>query len=129
LVGRQEGHPACKNMGDGGGGHWLVRMEWHPPGWSVCLPLLSSLALLSPEILFWHRSPGWSRKKGRETVVVWYEISRQPLNGFAPNSHRRRVWFVARKIMEVKVKGQESRSLGTKTAFFGPFGGLRAVYV
>ena len=27
-------------MGDGGGGHWLVRMEWHPAGWSVCLPLL-----------------------------------------------------------------------------------------
>jgi len=24
---------------DGGGGHWLVRMEWHPTGWSVCLPL------------------------------------------------------------------------------------------
>jgi len=20
--------------------HWLVRMEWHPAGWSVCLPLL-----------------------------------------------------------------------------------------
>jgi len=27
LVGRQEGHPACKKMGDGGGGHWLVRLE------------------------------------------------------------------------------------------------------
>jgi len=28
LVGRQEGHPACKKYGeDGGGGHWLVRME------------------------------------------------------------------------------------------------------
>jgi len=27
-------------MGDGEGGHWLVRMEWHPAGWSVCLPLL-----------------------------------------------------------------------------------------
>jgi len=40
FVGRQEGHLACKNMGDGGGGHWLVRMEWRPAGWSVCLPLL-----------------------------------------------------------------------------------------
>ena len=29
----------------------------------------------------------------------------------------------------VKVKGQRSRSPGTKTAFFGPFGSLRAVYV
>jgi len=27
-------------MGDGGGGHCLVRMEWRPAGWSVCLPLL-----------------------------------------------------------------------------------------
>jgi len=27
-------------MGDGEGGHWLVRMEWCPAGWSVCLPLL-----------------------------------------------------------------------------------------
>jgi len=40
LVGRQEGHPACKKWGHGGGGHWLVRMEWHPAGCSVCLPLL-----------------------------------------------------------------------------------------
>ena len=40
LVGRQERHPAWKKCGDGGGGHWLVRMEWCPAGWSVCLPLL-----------------------------------------------------------------------------------------
>jgi len=40
LVGRQEGHLACKKWGNGGGGHWLVRMEWRPAGWSVCLPLL-----------------------------------------------------------------------------------------
>jgi len=40
LVGRQEGHLACKKWGDGGGGHWLVQMEWCPEGWSVRLPLL-----------------------------------------------------------------------------------------
>jgi len=41
LVRWQEGHPARKKYGgDGGGGHWLVRMEWCPAGWSVCLPLL-----------------------------------------------------------------------------------------
>jgi len=28
-------------MGDGGGGHWLVWMDWRPAGWSVCLPLLT----------------------------------------------------------------------------------------
>jgi len=27
-------------VGDGGGGHWLVRMEWRLAGWSVYLPLL-----------------------------------------------------------------------------------------
>jgi len=40
LAGWQEGHPACKTWADGAGGHWLVRMEWCPAGWSVCLPLL-----------------------------------------------------------------------------------------
>jgi len=40
LVRLQEGHPACKKWGDGGGGHWLVRVEWRPAGWSLCLPLL-----------------------------------------------------------------------------------------
>ena len=28
------------HVGDGGGGQWLVWMEWRPAGWSVCLPLL-----------------------------------------------------------------------------------------
>jgi len=27
-------------MGNGGGEHGLVRMEWRPSGWLVCLPLL-----------------------------------------------------------------------------------------
>jgi len=40
VAGWQEGHPACKKWGDGAGGHWLVRMEWHPARWSICLPLL-----------------------------------------------------------------------------------------
>jgi len=40
LVGWQEGHRACKKMGDGEGGQWLVWMEWRPAGLSVCLPLL-----------------------------------------------------------------------------------------
>ena len=38
LVGWQEGHPACKKWGYGGGGHWLVRMECRPAGGRcVCL--------------------------------------------------------------------------------------------
>ena len=40
LVGRQEGHPACKKLW--GWWRWalLVWMEWRPAGWPVCLPLL-----------------------------------------------------------------------------------------
>jgi len=72
LVGRQEGHPACKKWGDGGGEHWLVRMEWRPAGWlvsaSVNLPLHHKVQKFSSGT----GSPGWSRKKGRKMVVVWW---------------------------------------------------------
>jgi len=71
LVGRQEGHLACKNMGDGGGGHRLVRMELRPAGWSVCLPLLifpctikSRSSLLAPA------HPGGPGK--RAVKRLWY---------------------------------------------------------
>jgi len=70
LVGRQEGHLACKKMGDGGGGHWLVQMEWRPAGWlvsaSVNLPLHHKVQKFSSGT----GSPGWSRKKSRKMVVV-----------------------------------------------------------
>ena len=71
-------------MRDGGGGHWLVRMEWRPAGleWhsrfvrvsaSVNLPLHHKVQKFSSGI----GSPGWSRKKGHKTVVVvvWTYIS------------------------------------------------------
>ena len=45
-----------------------------------------------------------------------YEIFREPLNGFAPNSHGRRVLSLARTSLKVKV-GQKSRSPGTKRHF------------
>ena len=41
-----------------------------------------------------------------------YEISREPLNGFAPNSQKRRVWFLDGTSLKVKVIGQRSRSSG-----------------
>jgi len=53
------------------------------------------------------------------------EISREPLNRFAPNSHARRVWSLTWTSLKVKVKGQGHQ--GQKTTFFGPFGGLHAV--
>jgi len=72
LVGRQEGHPACTKWGDGGGGHWLVRMEWRPAGWSVCLPLLIfPCTIKSRSSLMASALPGGPGKKGHKTVVVW----------------------------------------------------------
>jgi len=46
------------------------------------------------------------------TFLFAYEISRELLNGFAPNSQGRRVWSLARTGLKVKVNF-----------------GLRAVYV
>jgi len=72
LIGRQEGYPACKKW-DGGGGLWLVRMEWHPAGWSVCLPLLIFPCTIKSRSFFSGTvSPGWSRKKGRKRLWWWW---------------------------------------------------------
>jgi len=38
-------------------------------------------------------------------LLFVYEIYREPLNGFAPNLHGRRVWSLARTSLKVKVKG------------------------
>jgi len=63
-----------KNMGDGGGGHRLVWMEWRPAGWSVCLPLYispctikSRSSLLGPAYL---GGPGKRAVKWLWCVVV-----------------------------------------------------------
>jgi len=57
-------------MGDGGGGHSLVQMEWPPAGWSVCLPLLifpctikSRSSLLAPD------HPGGPRKRAIKRLL------------------------------------------------------------
>jgi len=69
AAGRASG---CKKMGDGGGGHWLVQIEWRPARWLMCLPLLifpipctikSRSSLLAPAHL-------GGPKKGHRTVVV-----------------------------------------------------------
>ena len=36
-LGSRKDIQTVKNMGDSGGVHWLVRIEWRPAGWSVCL--------------------------------------------------------------------------------------------
>ena len=72
LVGRQEGHPACKNMGgwwkwamvspDGVGPSQMVDVSA-----SVNLPLRHKVQKSSSGT----GSPGWSQKKGHKTIVVW----------------------------------------------------------
>ena len=54
----------------------------------------------------------------------------ETLNGFAPNSHGRRVWSLIRIFLKVKVKVQRwrSRSPGTKNGIFRPMHALRFVY-
>jgi len=52
-------------------------------------------------------------------VFFVYEISREPLNGFAPNSHGRLVWFLAGTSLKAKVKGQGHK--GQKNGIFRPF--------
>jgi len=56
--GGRKGILPVKKWGDGGGGHCLVQMEWHPAGWLMCLPLLifpctikSRSSLLAPAYL------------------------------------------------------------------------------
>ena len=39
-------------------------------------------------------------------LLFEYEISPELLNGFVPNSHRRRVWSLALTSLKVKVKGK-----------------------
>jgi len=46
-----------------------------------------------------------------------YEISREPLNGLAPNSHGRRAWSLARASLKVKVKGKGQGHQGQKRHF------------
>jgi len=62
----------CKKIwGYGGSGHWLVRMEWRPAGWSVCLPLLIVLCTIkSRSSLLAPAHPGGPDKRGHKTVVV-----------------------------------------------------------
>ena len=96
LVGQQEGHPACKRWGDGGGGHWLVRKEWRPAGWSVYLPLLifpcttkSRSSLLAPAHL-------GGPKKGHKTAVDVVVITTVSLLSW---KHSRLGWALQNKTL------------------------------
>jgi len=58
-----------------------------------------------------------------------YETSREPLNGFALNSRGRRVWSLNQTNLKVMVKGKKVKVTRHKNGIFGPFSGLRAIYI
>jgi len=69
LIGRHEGHLAGKKYEDGGGRHWLVRMQWRPAGWSVCLPLLiSPCTIKSRSSLLARAHPGGPGKRAMKRL-------------------------------------------------------------
>jgi len=58
--------------GDGGGGHWLVRMQWRLAGWSVCLPLLIFLcSIKSRSSLLAPAHPSGPRKRAIKWLWWW----------------------------------------------------------
>jgi len=60
-------------MGDGGGDHQLVRMEWRPAGWSVCLPLLiSPCTIKSRSSLLALAHPGGPGKRAVKRLWWWW---------------------------------------------------------
>jgi len=72
-LGSRKGIRPVKTWGDGGAGHWLVRMEWCPAGGSVFLPLLifpctikSRSSLLAPA----HQ--GGPGKRAVKRLWLWY---------------------------------------------------------
>jgi len=92
---------------DGGGGHWLVRMEWRPAGWSMCLPLLiSPCTIKSRSSLLAPAHPGGPGKRA---------VKRLWCGG---------VWSLTQTSLKVKVKGQGHQ--GQKWHFW-PFDGLHVV--
>jgi len=72
-LGGRKGIWPIKNMGDGGGGHWLVRMQWRPSGWSVCLPLLIfPRTIKSRSSLLALAHPGGHGKRAVKQLWWWW---------------------------------------------------------
>jgi len=69
-LGGRKGIWPVKKWGDGGGGHWLVQMEWRPAGWLVSASVNLPLHHKVQEFSSGTGSPGLSQKKGRKMVVV-----------------------------------------------------------
>jgi len=96
LVGRQEGHPTCKN------GRWwrwaLVGPDGVAPSQIVGVSASVNLPLHRKVQKFFSGtgSPGWSRKKGLKTVVWWCGMALISLDVKGPASltHKLSKWVI-----------------------------------
>jgi len=71
-LGGRKGIRPVKRWGDGGGGHWLVRMEWRPAGLSVCLPvLIFPCTIKSRSFLLAPTHPGGPGKRAVVVMVLF----------------------------------------------------------
>jgi len=76
LLGGRKCIQPVKKWGDGGGEHWLVRMEWCPARWSVCLLLLIFPCTISLEVSFLVLAhPGGSGKRVIKRLWWWWLLS------------------------------------------------------
>jgi len=63
-------------MGDGRRRSCLVRMEWRPSGWSVCLPLLIfPCSIKSRSFLLPPAHPGGPGKRAVKRLCVFFALS------------------------------------------------------
>jgi len=89
-------------VGDDGGGHWLVRMEWRPARWSVCLPLLIFPCIMkSRSSLLPPAHPGGPGKRAIKWLNVCVcQLVRSSMDGHPKNEplqfivHRCQLWWM-----------------------------------
>jgi len=80
---------------DGGGGHWLVRIEWRLSGWSVCLPLLiSPYTMKSRSSLLAPADPGGPRKRAIKWFCVCVVYMDETLYGDGARLRRKACWDI-----------------------------------
>jgi len=73
------------------------------------------------------RSPATKMKNSWVMLHQTAPISRQSLNGFAPNLHIRRVWSLTRTSFKVKIKDQGQQRQKMHLALLSPVSSVRMV--
>jgi len=104
-----------KNMGDGGGGHWLVRMEWRPARWSVCLPpSIFHCTIKSRSFLLAPAHPGSPVK--RDVKRLW--CGGVPKETFRDTWHGFSLWTQPKPTVSKHWRNSKHRPQTTDSSFF-----------